>query len=81
MARRKTKKAAYWMAYSRYRCRRRGRLWAVETENGEVIRQYPAFRYDRAQEFADKLNHEEWESAMKAQRRPGFRTPKGKKAA
>lgn len=74
--------AAYWNAYSRYRCTRSGRLWAVVTESGEVVRQYPAHRYDRAQEFADKLNHEEWEAAMKANRRPGWRTKKKiKKAA
>lgn len=56
------------MHYSRYRTILRGRLWCVETDDGEVIRSYPVTRYDRAQKFADKLNHEEWESAMKANR-------------
>jgi hypothetical protein len=61
----------YWMHYSRYRVRRfsGSRLWSVITEDGELIRQYPLFRYDRAVAFADKLNHEEMESAMKAKRR------------
>jgi hypothetical protein len=40
----------------------------VESADGEVIRQYPGNRYDRADEFAQKLNHEEWEQAYKASR-------------
>jgi hypothetical protein len=67
MARRRTK-AAWWMSYSRYRTVRRGRLWAVVAENGDLMRRYPAHRYDRAQAFSDKLNHEEWEMAFKASR-------------
>ena len=58
------------MQYSRYRAvRPQGRgLWVVKTEDGEIIRKYPASRYDRAQEFADKLNSEEWMQAYFAKR-------------
>jgi hypothetical protein len=56
------------MQYSRYAAKRRGRLWSVEAENGEVIRMYPAHRYDRALAFADKLNSEEWMQAYFANR-------------
>ena len=61
-------RSPWWRYYSRYRVMRRGRLWAVEAENKEVIRYYPITRYDRALMFADKLNHEEWDSAMRAHR-------------
>jgi hypothetical protein len=57
-----------WNNYSRYRAVRRGRLWSVEAENGEMLRMYPAHRYDRAQAFADKLNSEEWMQAYFAKR-------------
>lgn len=72
-----------WNNYSRYRCIRRGRLWSVEAEDGDVIRRYPAHRYDRAQEFADKLNSEEWMQAYFANRpkKKVKRVKKLKKAA
>lgn len=59
-----------WMNYSRYKAVRRAgdRLWSVITEDGEVIRRYPPHRYDRALEFADKLNSEEWMAAYFAKR-------------
>jgi hypothetical protein len=66
--RRRRGRPHWWLHYSRYVTRRRGRLWSVESADGEVIRQYPGNRYDRADEFAQKLNHEEWEQAYKASR-------------
>lgn len=58
------------MNYSRYRAIKRPgeRLWSVVAEDGEVIRQYPVHRYDRALAFADKLNSEEWMQAYFAKR-------------
>lgn len=77
------KRSAWWMSYSRYRVIKRPNkfaegcwLWAVEAEDGEMIRQYPILRYDRAVAFTDKLNHEEWELAMKAKRRPKKKLPR-----
>lgn len=58
----------YWMYYSRWGCSRNNGFWEVgssERPDEPPIRRYPITRYDRAIAFALKLNHEEWESAMK----------------
>jgi hypothetical protein len=61
------------MYYSRWAPHWDGKFYAVRSNTyGDVMRRYPKKRYDRAQAFADLLNREEVNAAIRVAARQGI---------